>query len=328
VSSAATPDGVGLHSLRCRDPRKGVRLIRLSRGGRHPEGGFRGNEVSTGSRGADRARGACVHRHGYRRGGLNAYKVDTGAKGLAELKRQGFDITEGHRRGGIEIVATREQVAKLRGKGLKAKLLRDRRGRTAKRAAAAQAADGWQVWRPYARTDVPVSDAAGNSTDNLVTQLRSIARRYDGITELVTIGQTLNGVPIYAMRVTRNADRTPDGRRPAVLYSATQHAREWLAGETNRRTLRLFVDNYGEQGAATGTDGQAVEGVSAGEITRLVNTRELWFIPIANPDGYDFTFDPENRLWRKNLRDNNGDGQITRHRRSRPEPQFPDTLAL
>ena len=32
---------------------------------------------------------------------------------------------------------------------------------------------------------------------------------------------------------------------------------------------------------------------------------------MANPDGYDFTFEPGQRLWRKNLRDNDGDGQIT-----------------
>jgi hypothetical protein len=46
-------------------------------------------------------------------------------------------------------------------------------------------------------------------------------------------------------------------------------------------------------------------------LTRLVDTTELWFLPVANPDGYDYTFTEGNRLWRKNLRDNNGDGQIT-----------------
>ncbi len=77
-----------------------------------------------------------------------------------------------------------------------------------------------------------------------------------------------------------------------------QHAREWLAGETCRRTLDYFVDNYGK-------------GTSAGlEVTSLVDTRELWFVCVNNPDGYEYTFTPGNRLWRKNLRDNNSDGVI------------------
>ena len=41
-----------------------------------------------------------------------------------------------------------------------------------------------------------------------------------------------------------------------------------------------------------------------------LNKSELWFVPVANPDGYDFTFEPGQRLWRKNLHDNNGDGVI------------------
>ena len=75
---------------------------------------------------------------------------------------------------------------------------------------------------------------------------------------------------------------------------ATIHAREWISTEVNRRLLHHFVDNYGKNA----------------EVTNLVNTRELWFVLVANPDGYQHTFDAE-RLWRKNLRDNNGDGQIT-----------------
>ena len=60
-----------------------------------------------------------------------------------------------------------------------------------------------------------------------------------------------------------------------------------------RRLMHYVLDNYG-------TDP---------EITDLVDTTELWFVPVVNPDGYDFTFTEGNRLWRKNLRDNNGDGR-------------------
>ena len=165
--------------------------------------------------------------------GLNAYKAKArGAAELRELKRQGFDITEGQRRGGIEIVATKRQVAKLRRAGISATLIRDRRGRTSRQAAAAQAAGGWQVWRPYARTDIEMSGAAGNPTVNLKTQMERLAQRYNGIAKLETIGHTINGLPIYAMKVTKGARKHKAGKRPAVLYSATQHAREWLAGET------------------------------------------------------------------------------------------------
>ena len=168
-----------------------------------------------------------------------------------------------------------------------------------------------------------MSDAAGNPTDNVKTQMEKLAAKYPKIAKLETIGRSVRGVPIYAIKVTKDARKVRDGSRPAVLYSSMQHAREWLAVETGRRTLRLFLDNYGRTGTAVGTDGQPVEGVDARELTRLVDKNELWFVLVANPDGYDYTFDPPNRLWRKNLRDNNGDGQITNVDGVDPNRNFP-----
>ncbi len=79
-----------------------------------------------------------------------------------------------------------------------------------------------------------------------------------------------------------------------MVFQATQHAREWITTENVRRQLNYFLDNYG-------TDP---------EITKIVDTTDVWFIPVVNVDGYNLTFEPDFRLWRKNARDNNGDGVI------------------
>ena len=113
------------------------------------------------------------------------------------------------------------------------------------------------------------------------------------------VGKTHGGRDIVALQVTKGATGSDVADRPAVLYNAMQHAREWLAGETCRRTLDYFLDNYGKTHSA---------GV---EVTQLVDSVELWFVCVNNPDGYEFTFTPDNRVWRKNLADNDGDGAIT-----------------
>ena len=108
-----------------------------------------------------------------------------------------------------------------------------------------------------------------------------------------------------------------------MLYASTQHAREWITAEQTRRLAHLFADNYGQTGAAKDTSGNDIAGLTAADVTNLVNTREIWVLPIANPDGYDFTFTPGNREWRKNLHDNNNDGQITAVDGVDPNRNFP-----
>jgi murein tripeptide amidase MpaA len=132
-----------------------------------------------------------------------------------------------------------------------------------------QADNGFSVYRSY-------SEPGG-----IRDEFAQLAREYPRLTKLVTIGKTVQGQDIVAMKVTRDARSLRDGQRPAVLYSSAQHAREWITPEMNRRLLHYVLEGYATTAATR----------------RIVDTRELWFVPVANPDGYDFTFTPGNRLW-------------------------------
>ena len=48
-----------------------------------------------------------------------------------------------------------------------------------------------------------------------------------------------------------------------------------------------------------------VEPHKADEIVKLFNDFNFYFIPLANPDGYQYTFDVD-RMWRKNRSSNGG----------------------
>jgi hypothetical protein len=217
---------------------------------------------------------------------LNMYTAVVTDDEMGTLLERGFDVT-GQRvvADGIEVdlVMTRRQRDALAAQGIKAELIRVKGGLTVRQFAAEQAENGFQVWRSY--------DEPGGFRD----QMYEIAAQNPQIAKLVKIGTTIQGREILAIKLTEGARGQRDGSRPAVLYSALQHAREWISGEVNRRLLLWYIDRWRANDR---------------EIRSLLKETELWFVPVANPDGYQYTFDVE-RLWRKNLRDNDGDGAIT-----------------
>ena len=250
--------------------------------------------------------------------GLEAYDVKATAKNLRTLGLKGFDVTEANHGGRIEIVATRSQARGLKRDGINA--TRKSRSATQRFDELANPDGSYDVYRPYWDDTYVghVSGTTGPKRQTLYQELQALAASRPDLVKPLVIGHSVNGTPILALKVTKDARTTPDGQRPAVLYSSNQHAREWITAESNRRLAHLFVDNYtnptdtAPARAHTGgdIDGEA-DGLTKGDVTKMVNTNELWFVVVANPDGYDFTFTDGNRLWRKNLRDNNGDGQIT-----------------
>jgi len=251
---------------------------------------------------------------------LEAYSVRATADNLDTLARGGFDMTEARVGGTVEIAATHGQVRALKKQGVNATLKRNEEGLTALQFdAQAQRPDGsYDVYRPYWDRTYVGEDDQGDPRMTLYQELQALAAAHPTIVRPVIIGRSLNDKPILALKITKNARTTPDGSRPAVLYSSNQHAREWITPEMNRRLAHLFVENYTTQDddtRPTDEDGdplsEAAGDVTRGDITKLVDENELWIIVSANPDGYDFTFTPGHRLWRKNLRDNDGDGQLT-----------------
>ncbi|GAA0358757.1 M14 family metallopeptidase [Streptomyces blastmyceticus] len=190
----------------------------------------------------------------------------------------GERVTVGHS-APVELTLTGTQAADLRRQGVD---LTEKRvpEKTLERIEAA--GDG--VFRPY------------GPKGGLEEEIVNTGRAHPGLTKVESIGKTVRGQDILALKVTKDAGHTRDGARPAVLYMSNQHAREWITPEMTRRLMHHYLDGYGKDD----------------RITRLVDRSELWFVLSANPDGYDYTFrSPDTRLWRKNLRDNNGDGKIT-----------------
>ncbi len=129
--------------------------------------------------------------------------------------------------------------------------------------------------------------------DEVASELDSMYLMYPNlITQKQSLGITENGNEIWMVKVSVNPE--VDEEEPEVLYTALHHARE----PESIMALLYFMDHILEQ---YGSDP---------EITYLLDNRELYFIPVVNPDGYLYNeqTDPNGGgMWRKNRR-NNGDG--------------------
>ncbi|MGW1036498.1 M14 family zinc carboxypeptidase [Streptomyces antibioticus] len=201
---------------------------------------------------------------------------------LLEAGQDGHELSEQAPEKGtatVEVYLTDQQAQKLEEKGVE---LTEHSLTAGAEKRVAAAADG--VFRPY------------SGSGGLKEEILRTGQEYPGLTKVVSIGKTIKGQDILAVKLTKNAKTSKDGSKPSVLYASNQHAREWITPEMTRRLLHHYLDAYR-------TDRR---------IKKIVDSTELWFVLSANPDGYDYTFEnTANRLWRKNLRDVNGDGVIS-----------------
>lgn len=123
-------------------------------------------------------------------------------------------------------------------------------------------------------------DAATSGT--IMWYLNQLVVRYPGLASLINAGSSLEGRPIWVLRIANDAVAGP---KPGVCYYACQHAREWITTTTVPYHARHLLESYATD--ATVRD--------------MVDRVEIFLIPVVNPDGYEYTW-TNDRLWRKNRR--------------------------
>ncbi|MGJ8666049.1 MAG: M14 family zinc carboxypeptidase [Patiriisocius sp.] len=122
--------------------------------------------------------------------------------------------------------------------------------------------------------------------DEVVAKLDEMKTDFPNlITAKTSIGTTIEGRDIWMVKISDNPEI--DEPEPAAYFDALHHAREPLSMATSINFMFYLLENYN----------------SDLEVQYLVNNRELYFVPVVNPDGYVYneTTDPNGGgLWRKN----------------------------
>ncbi len=184
------------------------------------------------------------------------------------LGRKGLDLLF-ERRGRVFIAASPEDVAAL---------------------AASRVAFAFETARFSTAAAAGISSAGGlngayHSSLELETELRLLEVTYPQLAVVREIGRSLEGRPIYGLKVSDNPALDED--EPAFLVLGCHHAREWISVEVPLLLGRHLLENYAADPA----------------IRALVDRGEIWIVPLVNPDGLEYSIHVY-RYWRKNRRAN------------------------
>ena len=145
--------------------------------------------------------------------------------------------------------------------------------------------------RPSINRDFSLGSMLGNYTlQEAINQMDTLSILYPNfVSEKDSIGTSFEGRTIWAFKLSDNP--AIDENEPEVLYTGLTHAREPLSMMNLFYFANWLCENYNNDLIAN----------------YLLDNREMWFIPIVNPDGYFYneTIAPDGGgMHRKNRRSN------------------------
>jgi hypothetical protein len=208
----------------------------------------------------------------------SAYRVPGVDQATARtaVARQGVEVL-GAGRDYLEIQATPAQAERLRASGLRLVPLSS------------------EVVPPVlvAPGEFPLGYRGYHNLRDLTATLDSLAAAHPRQVAVSTYGRSAQGRPLLLVKI--SDDVRTDSREPEVLFTCGQHAREHITVEMCLHIARRLAQGYGTDPA----------------ITQLVKSREIWVMPMTNPDGAEY--DISTGLfgaWRKNRQPSPGSTAI------------------
>jgi carboxypeptidase D len=122
----------------------------------------------------------------------------------------------------------------------------------------------------YSYTTAPAEPKAlgvYNTYASLTSELQAYAAAHPEIARLYSAGQSVQGRELWVLRVSDHPDLDED--EPEFRYVSTLHGDEPVGTELVLYLIDLLLSGYG----------------SSTRLTNLVNETDLFFMPLANPDG-------------------------------------------
>lgn len=104
---------------------------------------------------------------------------------------------------------------------------------------------------------------------SVARELHELQARHPDLVRVERIGTSVLGQDVWGVRVHAAPDALPLDARPRVVVLAGLHGDEPMASEAAMRILRALVDAYAREEEATG----------------LLEARDVYVVPLANPDG-------------------------------------------
>ncbi|CAL9683911.1 unnamed protein product [Knipowitschia caucasica] len=104
----------------------------------------------------------------------------------------------------------------------------------------------------------------------LTDLLHSLSQKYPLITNLSSIGQSVEGRELWVMRITKHPNMDTVGL-PKFKYVGNMHGDETVSRQVLVYLIEYLLENYGEDP----------------RVTQLLNTTDIYILPSMNPDGFE-----------------------------------------